>query len=129
MQERIANVMQAVATLQGAQQQTAQQQTASMERASTAMQAAAQSLAPPATQNSETVFSQAVSAFSAAVGNFVNKAGSQSAMQHITLDFRLPDGKALSGKLFAESSFVEQLKKVSQQAMFETLQGAARAKS
>ena len=126
MQERIANVMQAVATLQG---NATQQQTASMERASTAMQAAAQSLAPPATQNSETVFSQAVSAFSAAVGNFAGMMGKQEAMQHITLDFRLPDGKALSGKLFAESSFVEQLKKVSQQAMFETLQGAARAKS
>ena len=126
MQERIAGVMQAVATLQG---NATQQQTASMERASTAMQAAAQSLATPAAQNSETLFSQAVNAFGAAVGNFVNKAGSQSAMQHITLDFRLPDGKALSGKLFAESSFVEQLKKVSQQAMFETLQGAARAKS
>lgn len=126
MQERIANIMQAVATLQG---NAAQQQTASMERASTAMQTAAQSLATPAAQNSETLFSQAVNAFGAAVGNFANKAGSQSAMQHITLDFRLPDGKALSGKLFAESSFVEQLKKVSQQAMFETLQGAARAKS
>lgn len=126
MQERIANVMQAVATLQG---NATQQQTSSMERASTAMQTAAQSLATPAAQNSETLFSQAVNAFGAAVGNFANKAGSQSAMQHITLDFRLPDGKALSGKLFAESSFVEQLKKVSQQAMFETLQGAARAKS
>ena len=126
MQERIANVMQAVATLQG---NATQQQTASMERASTAMQAAAQSLAPPATQNSETLFSQAVNAFGAAVGTFVNKAGSQNAMQHITLDFRLPDGKALSGKLFAESSFVEQLKKVSQQTLFDTLQSAARAKS
>jgi len=125
MQERIANVMQAVATLQG---NATQQQTASMERASTAMQAAAQSLAPPATQ-SETVFSQAVGAFSAAVGNFAGMIGRQEAMQHITLDFRLPDGKALSGKLFAESSFVEQLKKVSQQTLFDTLQGAARAKS
>lgn len=122
MQERIANIMQAVATLQG---NAAQQQTASMEQASTAMQTAAQSLATPATQG-ETLFNQAVNAFSAAVGNFVS--GKQE-MQHITLDFRLPDGKALSGKLFAESSFVEQLKKVSQQAMFETLQGAARAKS
>lgn len=129
MQERIANVMQAVATLQGAQQQTAQQQTASMERASDAMQTAAQSLATPAAQNSETLFSQAVNAFGAAVGSFAGMMGKQDAMQHITLDFRLPDGKALSGKLFAESSFVEQLKKVSQQAMFETLQGAARAKS
>ncbi len=126
MQERIAGVMQAVATLQG---NATQQQTASMERASTAMQTAAQSLATPAAQNSETLFSQAVSAFSAAVSNFVNKASSQNAMQHITLDFRLPDGKALSGKLFAESSFVEQLKKVSQQTLFDTLQGAARAKS
>ena len=126
MQERIAGVMQAVATLQG---NATQQQTASMERASTAMQTAAQSLAPPATQNSETVFSQAVSAFSAAVGNFAGMMGKQDAMQHITLDFRLPDGKALSGKLFAESSFVEQLKKVSQQTLFDTLQGAARAKS
>ena len=125
MQERIAGVMQAVATLQG---NATQQQTASMERASTAMQAAAQSLAPPATQ-SETVFSQAVGAFSAAVGNFAGMIGRQEAMQHITLDFRLPDGKALSGKLFAESSFVEQLKKVSQQTLFDTLQGAARAKS
>lgn len=126
MQERIANVMQAVATLQG---NATQQQTASMERASTAMQTAAQNLATPAAQNSETLFSQAVNAFGAAVGSFAGMMGKQDAMQHITLDFRLPDGKALSGKLFAESSFVEQLKKVSQQAMFETLQGAARAKS
>lgn len=126
MQERIAGVMQAVATLQG---NATQQQTASMERASTAMQAAAQSLAPPATQNSETVFSQAVGAFSAAVGSFAGMMGKQDAMQHITLDFRLPDGKALSGKLFAESSFVEQLKRISQQTMFDTLQSAARAKS
>lgn len=122
MQERIAGVMQAVATLQG---NTTQQQTASMERASTAMQTAAQSLATPAMQG-ETLFSQAVNAFSAAVGNFVS--GKQE-MQHITLDFRLPDGKALSGKLFAESSFVEQLKRISQQTMFDTLQSAARAKS
>lgn len=122
MQERIAGVMQAVATLQG---NATQQQTASMERASTAMQTAAQSLATPAMQG-ETLFSQAVNAFSAAVGNFVS--GKQE-MQHITLDFRLPDGKALSGKLFAESSFVEQLKRISQQTMFDTLQSAARAKS
>ena len=122
MQERIAGVMQAVATLQG---NATQQQTASMERASTAMQTAAQNLATPAMQG-ETLFSQAVNAFSAAVGNFVS--GKQE-MQHITLDFRLPDGKALSGKLFAESSFVEQLKRISQQTMFDTLQSAARAKS
>lgn len=122
MQERIAGVMQAVATLQG---NATQQQTASMERASTAMQTAAQSLATPAMQG-ETLFSQAVNAFSAAVGNFVS--GKQE-MQHITLDFRLPDGKALSGKLFAESSFVEQLKRISQQTMFDTLQSAARARS
>ena len=122
MQERIAGVMQAVATLQG---NATQQQTASMERASTAMQTAAQSLATPAMQG-ETLFSQAVNAFSAAVGNFVS--GKQE-MQHITLDFRLPDGKALGGRLFAESSFVEQLKRISQQTMFDTLQSAARAKS
>ena len=122
MQERIAGVMQAIATLQG---NATQQQTASMERASTAMQTAAQSLATPAMQG-ETLFSQAVNAFSAAVGNFVS--GKQE-MQHITLDFRLPDGKALSGKLFAENSFVEQLKRISQQTMFDTLQSAARAKS
>ena len=122
MQERIASIMQAVATLQG---NATQQQTNSMERASTAMQTAAQSLATPATQG-ETLFSQAVNAFSAAVGNFVS--GKQE-MQHITLDFRLPDGKALSGKLFAESGFVEQLKRISQQTMFDTLQNAARAKS
>ena len=125
MQERIANVMQAVATLQG---NATQQQTASMERASTAMQTAAQSLATPAMQG-ETLFSQAVNAFSAAVGSFAGMMGKQDAMQHITLDFRLPDGKALSGKLFAESSFVEQLKRISQQTMFDTLQSAARAKS
>ena len=89
------------------------------------MQTAAQSLATPAMQG-ETLFSQAVNAFSAAVGNFVS--GKQE-MQHITLDFRLPDGKALSGKLFAEGSFVEQLKRISQQTMFDTLQSAARAKS
>ena len=126
MQERIANVMQAVATLQG---NATQQQTASMERASTAMQTAAQNLATPAAQNSETLFSQAVNAFGAAVGSFAGMMGKQDAMQHITLDFRLPDGKALSGKLFAESSFVEQLKRISQQTMFDTLQSAARAKS
>lgn len=79
------------------------------------------------------VFKQAVDGFSEAVNAFTTqiaqKDGEGSAMQKISLDFTLPNGKVLSGIMLAEKAFVDEVKNISIQALYSEVGKLAMAKS
>lgn len=80
------------------------------------------------------VFQAAVDNFSAAVSSFTTqitqqKDGENQSMQKISLDFTLPNGKVLGGIMLAEKSFVDAVKNISTQALYNEVGKLAMAKS